>query len=54
MNWKRKKEDEETFDQTDLQRLEDIDETTFLGFNRFAPARDLLPVFKASELGIQY
>jgi hypothetical protein len=31
-----------------LQRIDELDETTFLGFNKFRSARDQLPVFKAS------
>lgn len=47
MNWKQKKS-EEDLDPDLLQRLDDLDETTFLGFNKFRSARDLLPVFKSS------
>ena len=48
MSWKQKKE-EGALDAADLERLDDLDETTFLGFNKFTTARDLLPVYKSSE-----
>lgn len=47
MNWKQKKSDD-PIDADLLQRMDDLDETTFLGFNKFRTARDMLPVFKSS------
>ena len=53
MNWKRGQKDE-ALDAMDFQRLDELDETTFLGFNKYAAARDHLPVYKSSEVLFQY
>ena len=50
MSWKKEPEVEMTLDEQDFKRLDDIDDTTFIGFNKFRTARDLLPVYKSSEL----
>ena len=43
------KNTKEKFDPEEIGTITDLDESTFLGYNKYKTARDHLPVFKSSK-----